>query len=407
MKAVFKIIIGVLATILVGVLSIPFDILPGSAVTAQSSLQDRVDQLLATGDYPWMAVTIDGQKAVVTGDAPSHEDHEFALTSIGKAAWSGGVVVGGVTAVDHARLSDPADLPPTDRFVWIAERQADAVVLSGFAPSQTARIEVFQRAREIFPGAEISGELDLASGGPLEADWLMAASTSLRALARLESGAIEAEGSQFVLTGVANSAERADVLRALMATLPTGMNGIANLSVIPSAAAPAPTPSAPAIAAPSDVGAEVAIPTLDTEIPPAANTDPVAAPVAQALADACRNRLRDKIAERNIGFSTGSANLVAASRSYLLELAAVMTECPQFSYEIIGHTDSTGSQSRNLRLSQRRAESVQRVLMDGGAPAQRLVALGRGEAEPIADNATADGRRRNRRIDIDLIFDPQ
>ena len=69
---------------------------------------------------------------------------------------------------------------------------------------------------------------------------------------------------------------------------------------------------------------------------------------------------------------------------------------------IIGHTDNQGSQSYNLDLSLRRAESVAMFLSAQGLPSRRLITQGHGEQEPIASNATAEGRQMNRRVDIIL-----
>ena len=404
MKAAIKILLGVLATALVGVLAIPFDILPGSAVTAEVKLQQRVDQQLAAGDFSWAQARIDGQKAILSGNAPSHDDFDNALAAVNAATWRGGIIIGGVTAVDHAGILDADRLPVADPFLWIAERQNDAIVVAGYAPSEHARQEILKIVRETFPGVEISGALDLASGAPPERDWLIAASASLHALARLDDGAIEATGAKFVLTGAANSKERADVLRGLMSALPDGMMGVAEIDVRPPNHI---LDDANSTAEVSETGAPAATesPAADSAaIAPEAALAPIS---AQASTDACRVRLRQKIDAHHIGFAVERVNITGESRGHVLELAGVMRECPQFSFEITGHTDTTGGDFSNRRLSQRRADAVAAFLVQNGVPAQRLAAHGAGSAEPLADNGTLEGRRRNRRIEIDLIFDPQ
>ncbi len=67
---------------------------------------------------------------------------------------------------------------------------------------------------------------------------------------------------------------------------------------------------------------------------------------------------------------------------------------------IEGYTDSKGSQSRNMDLSQRRAESVRTYLISRGLPAEQVVAKGMGPDRPIADNSSAEGRANNRRVEI-------
>jgi OmpA-OmpF porin, OOP family len=75
-----------------------------------------------------------------------------------------------------------------------------------------------------------------------------------------------------------------------------------------------------------------------------------------------------------------------------------MKDNSQFTLELIGHTDSQGSDDYNLELSQKRANSVKNFLIKEGVAESRITAIGKGESEPIADNNTADGREKNRRV---------
>jgi outer membrane protein OmpA-like peptidoglycan-associated protein len=68
--------------------------------------------------------------------------------------------------------------------------------------------------------------------------------------------------------------------------------------------------------------------------------------------------------------------------------------------EVGGHTDSTGSRATNTRLSQARAESVMAYLVSKGVAAGQLAAKGFGPDEPVADNATREGRAQNRRVEL-------
>lgn len=386
MKAVLKILLGVIATLLVGVLAIPFDILPGSAVTAEQELQTRADIMLSAQAHSWAQVAIDGQKAVLSGDAPSAEQQRQALDAVRHAVWRGGVFIGGITAVDYQGLLVSEGPPFVDPFIWIAERQGAALVFSGYAPSENARESIFRLARENFPGLEISGEIEIASGAPPENAWLTAASTSLRALARLDSGAVEANGAQFTLSGAVHDEDRANILRGLMAMLPEGTNGAARLEVLPS----------PANSSPASEGAESdAAPGKYSALSP------------QDFADTCRNRLKDIIGGGRIEFSSAGVTIDDASLAQLENLAAAMNDCPQFKLEITGHSDSSGRAAGNEFLSRRRADAVLSVLTDNGVAPRRLRSRGAGEAEPLASNATPEGRRRNRRIEIDLIFAPE
>jgi OOP family OmpA-OmpF porin len=70
---------------------------------------------------------------------------------------------------------------------------------------------------------------------------------------------------------------------------------------------------------------------------------------------------------------------------------------------IIGHTDSSGDTNKNLLLSQQRAEAVKAYLIAKNLPAHLLSTEGSGSSKPVADNATAEGRKRNRRIEFEVL----
>ena len=69
----------------------------------------------------------------------------------------------------------------------------------------------------------------------------------------------------------------------------------------------------------------------------------------------------------------------------------------------VGHTDSVGNDAYNQRLSVRRAEAVKAYLVSKGIEANRVYTEGKGEAQPVADNKTKDGRAKNRRVEIEVV----
>lgn len=106
---------------------------------------------------------------------------------------------------------------------------------------------------------------------------------------------------------------------------------------------------------------------------------------------------------QDILFAVDSAAVNAGLRSDLLVVARSLQEYPRSRVQVVGHTDNTGSAAYNQSLSERRAGSVASVLMDGGVPASRIEAFGRGEDQPIASNLTAEGRAQNRRVEIVIL----
>lgn len=101
----------------------------------------------------------------------------------------------------------------------------------------------------------------------------------------------------------------------------------------------------------------------------------------------------------NILFASGSDKIQAGSYALLDEIAAVMNDNSS-SFLITGHTDSDGDESSNLALSRKRAESVKNYLVGKGIAADRLQTDGKGEKEPVSDNASAEGKSQNRRVEF-------
>jgi outer membrane protein OmpA-like peptidoglycan-associated protein len=104
----------------------------------------------------------------------------------------------------------------------------------------------------------------------------------------------------------------------------------------------------------------------------------------------------------DISFDTGRADIKPNLRPILDQFAQGLSQQPSMEVRIVGHTDSTGSDAINNPLSVNRAQSARDYLLARGVDGSRMTIDGRGSREPIASNATADGRARNRRIDIFL-----
>ncbi len=106
-----------------------------------------------------------------------------------------------------------------------------------------------------------------------------------------------------------------------------------------------------------------------------------------------------KKAVDNLLFATGKSEIVSSSFPSLDELAAYLSKNKK-SIQLIGHTDDQGAEEYNQKLSQDRANAVKTYLESKGATS--VTALGKGESEPIADNSTADGRSKNRRVEFKI-----
>ena len=102
-------------------------------------------------------------------------------------------------------------------------------------------------------------------------------------------------------------------------------------------------------------------------------------------------------------FDVGRSTLKPGSQASIERIAAVLTQYPQHQILVEGHTDATGSDESNLRLSQERASSVRSALIAGGVDASKITAEGFGESRPVASNDTAEGRQQNRRVEVVIV----
>ena len=105
----------------------------------------------------------------------------------------------------------------------------------------------------------------------------------------------------------------------------------------------------------------------------------------------------------NITFAVDSAAITPNFQSVLDSVTEVLAEYDKTLIEVVGHTDSTGTDSYNQLLSERRAEAVGNYLLRNGVRPARVATAGYGERFPIADNSSASGRQANRRVELTLV----
>ncbi len=111
--------------------------------------------------------------------------------------------------------------------------------------------------------------------------------------------------------------------------------------------------------------------------------------------------------DSGILFDFDSANLKAAAKTNVQTLASSLNQYPGTDIKVIGHTDNKGAAGYNIGLSERRAAAVKAYAVAQGVPSSRLVTVGKGFSEPIADNATEAGRATNRRVEIVIVANDQ
>lgn len=165
-------------------------------------------------------------------------------------------------------------------------------------------------------------------------------------------------------------------------------------------------PATPPGIAVDDIGCPPAPPPADTDgdgVPDAADRCPATPRGGRVDAVGCSTLFEPAqrtLVLHGVTFASGAATLSPDAEVILRETAMALTQDPAARVEIAGHTDSTGSRSVNLRLSRDRARSVRAFLVAAGVPAGQLTTAGYGPDQPIASNATAEGRAANRRVEL-------
>jgi outer membrane protein OmpA-like peptidoglycan-associated protein len=124
--------------------------------------------------------------------------------------------------------------------------------------------------------------------------------------------------------------------------------------------------------------------------------------------DGCPDTVPDVVKKfsgvvEGIYFDQGKATIRPQSKRVLANADKVLKDYPSISLEILGHTSSEGDAAVNQRLSQERADAVKQWLVDSGIPPERLKTRGMGPDEPLANNQTAAGREKNRRIEFRVV----
>jgi len=237
-----------------------------------------------------------------------------------------------------------------------------SVMIQGRLPDTRIRESVTAFARARFGSGSVTLETRLDPGLPL--GWSSRVLIALEALAELHHGRVSLRDDRIEIAGVSGNPDAsAQVARILADGL--GQGAVYTVRV---------------------------------------RYDEALDPVQQApTPDRCEARVQAILVENKITFAPGAATLDADSRQALDLIADVLRECGALEMEVAGHTDSQGRAETNLALSQARAETVINALLTRRVLVSEMVARGYGAETPIADNATAEGREANRRIEFSLI----
>ena len=234
-----------------------------------------------------------------------------------------------------------------------APAAAQKVVVSGTVPDEATRIGILTRVRELYGADRVVDQLGV---GPLGAPprWNEQVQKLLTAdLKRVSQGQLRIEGNVVEIAGAVDSAQtQAQIVRGLATRLDNPTYTVRD---------------------------------------------------ALRVGGGGQQALDAVMANRIVEFETGNATLTAEGQRLLDDLLPVLRTLQGRRFEIVGHTDSEGGRAQNMVLSAARAETVKAYLVQRGIPAASLSTSGLGPDRPVADNATAEGRARNRRIEFRVL----
>ncbi|MCT4656089.1 MAG: OmpA family protein [Cohaesibacter sp.] len=243
----------------------------------------------------------------------------------------------------------------------IITRTDKGVDLEGAVPSDKAKKDLLSLAYRKFGFGGVEDKLAVKEGAEiagLSADaFSKAANAALQAVSRLGEGKAELlEGGLNLKGGAFYDGALAQVKDFLASALPQGLSANSDLAVV--------------------------------------------APGEAIAAAECQQILKGALAQNSIYFDSGKATISADSFGLLDGLIYTSLRCKEAAIQIEGHTDSDGDDASNQTLSEKRAQAVKGYLEAAGLSQDRLTAKGFGETKPVADNGTAEGKAKNRRIDF-------
>jgi len=339
-----------------------------------ADLKVKVVSALKAHGGEWAHVEMNGQKAILTGTAPSELDRDDTVEVARHAAGPGGPVWGGITKVD----GDAIKIAPSQKpYRWSAQRGDNRrVSLRGYVPSRQFRLQLVTEARKMFPGGVID-QMSVASGQPT-GDWVGTALHGLHYLTMLSAGEVQLEDARLSLLGQAADDKARLAIDTGFASVKRPFEGVVNLSA---ASNTADTPvdhandEAPAVEAQS------------VQRLPAAD--------CQALID---KALRDNV----IRFGAKSAIVDAAGARKADLLAQTALTCADLKLKVTGHADSVTETDVATELSRKRAFSTAKLLTGKGVESDRLVVVGVGATQPDPDAALTDAAA-NRRVEFSVI----
>ncbi len=346
----------------IGLALVLFTGLGSFARSIEDTTRETARRALTDSGADWATPDVSGQWVLLEGTPPTPDAQDRAIAAVRQArtsTWLGAArpatrvrAVSSTVAPGTAAPAVTSASEPNDRYEWTYRLAGKAVTLQGRVPNDTTRALIADAAGAAFlppQSKEIVNQL-VVDPGEAPDGFSNIALRGITAISKCEDGLASFAKSVLAVRCSLPASEKAALEALVRAPLPYGRIGDIEL-----------------LEAEAVVSCDAAL---------------------SSLLDAAR-----------IEFDSGSAVLSASSAAILDRVASTARECPG-TLRIEGHTDSTGTVRENLALSLARGEAVRAGLIARGLADERLTANGYGAGRPRDTNATAEGRARNRRIEI-------
>ena len=370
---------------LIGLPLLYYSMLSAKWDTIEKDIQSRTIQELSTSGENWSDVKIEGRDILLTGTTGSETQRDNAIK-----------IVKGVKGV---RIVDSnIDIVALKELALLAsyDHKDGKLVLEGVLSSQDKVDEILKKLADSIGLDNIVNKLTV-------------------------SDKYADEGGTIVLSGlVLSDDEKSNILSAVKAGSDTldlqltnnleidtaALKAISDAKKLAAEKAEAEKAEAEKLAA-EKLATEKAKAEADKAEAEKIEAEKVAKmTTAKANINACQTKLNSAMTNKTILFETNKANIKDSSFSLLKTMAAVIIECssklPNARILVGGHTDSKGSDTYNLKLSQRRADAVKKYLIGIGVSASIISSKGYGESQPVSSNDTEEGRSQNRRITFSI-----
>ncbi|WEK06518.1 MAG: OmpA family protein [Candidatus Devosia phytovorans] len=348
----------------------------------------------AAADYSWSASLLDNGVVAMSGDVPSAEIETALLATAGPGATTSMVYASG----EPSSFATSAELG-LGMLTLLQDGRVSlddgAWTITGTPASPAARSEIETR----FADQQLAAAgWSMALGEPVS----IAESTPERPPATPEADSAIPEAPAVAVTRtpivVAEPAPEVAAPPAAEVAQVAAPDGVDTPVTEPEPETLAIEPAQPVVPEPAPEAAAAPAQPEPVAAPEMAETPTAPQPVPSSDFAACAAPVAQFSARNAIFFGSGASSIAVESNAALDELAIDLAACPQATVHIEGHTDTDGDDMQNMALSVARAEAVVNALVQRGVAADRLYAVGYGETKPIADNATPEGKRMNRRI---------